>query len=84
LSIISNINIVSQFIFIFLSLGWKLFNKKNILQILLMSEEIAPQELDFFLRFPTAQHISSPVEFLSNSSWSGVRSLSTKDEFRYF
>lgn len=57
--------------------------KKNILQILLMSEEIAPQELDFFLRFPTAQHISSPVEFLSNSSWSGVRSLSTKDEFRY-
>jgi dynein heavy chain, axonemal len=49
-----------------------------------MSEEIAPQELDFFLRFPTAQHISSPVEFLSNSSWSGVRSLSTKDEFRYF
>lgn len=47
-----------------------------------MSEEIAPQELDFFLRFPTAQHISSPVEFLSNSSWSGVRSLSTKDEFR--
>lgn len=49
-----------------------------------MSEEIAPQELDFFLRFPTAQHISSPVEFLSNSSWSGIRSLSTKDEFRYF
>lgn len=48
-----------------------------------MSEEIAPQELDFFLRFPTAQHISSPVEFLSNPSWSGVRSLSTKDEFRY-
>lgn len=48
-----------------------------------MSEEIAAQELDFFLRFPTAQHISSPVEFLSNASWSGVRSLSTKDEFRY-
>lgn len=48
-----------------------------------MSEEIAPAELDFLLRFPVVPHVSSPVDFLSNSSWGGVRSLSSKDEFRY-
>lgn len=52
-------------------------------QILLMKEEISPQELDFFLRFPIMPHVTSPVDFLSDSSWGGVRSLSTRDDFRY-
>lgn len=34
------------------------------------------------MRFPITPHVTSPVEFLSNSSWGGVRSLSSKDEFR--
>lgn len=40
-------------------------------------------ELDFLLRFPLQPHVVSPVDFLSNSSWGGIRSLSAKDEFRY-
>nr|CAD7593189.1 unnamed protein product [Timema genevievae] len=51
-------------------------------QILLMNEEIQPPELDFLLRFPIMPHVTSPVDFLSNNSWGGIRSLSSRDEFR--
>lgn len=47
-----------------------------------MSEEISPIELDFFLRFPIKPHVTSPVDFLSHSSWGGICSLASKDEFR--
>lgn len=53
-------------------------------QILLMNEEIMSSELDFLLRFPLQPHVTSPVDFLSNSSWGGICSLSAKDEFRAF
>lgn len=52
-------------------------------KILLANEEIQPIELDFFLRFPITPHVTSPVDFLSNQSWGGVRTLAQKDEFRY-
>lgn len=52
------------------------------IQILLEKEEIQVQELDFFLRFPTMSHVSSPVDFLSDSNWGGIRSLSSRDDFR--
>lgn len=52
-------------------------------QILLMNEEITSAELDFFLRFPIKPHVTSPVDFLSNTSWGGVCTLSAKEEFRY-
>lgn len=48
-----------------------------------MSEEITTAELDFFLRFPIKPHVTSPVDFLSNTSWGGICTLSSKDEFRY-
>lgn len=48
-----------------------------------MNEEIQPAELDFLLRFPIMPHVTSPVDFLSDSSWGGIRSLSSKDEYRY-
>lgn len=48
-----------------------------------MNEEIVASELDFLLRFPLQPHVVSPVDFLSNGSWGGIRSLSAKDEFRY-
>lgn len=54
------------------------------IQILLEKEEVNAQELDFFLRFPAMSHVSSPVDFLSDSSWGGIRSLSARDDFRYF
>ncbi|KAM4031554.1 dynein axonemal heavy chain 9 isoform 1-T1 [Anomaloglossus baeobatrachus] len=51
-------------------------------QILLMSKEINPAELDFLLRYPAQPGLSSPVDFLSNQSWGGIKALSTMDEFR--
>lgn len=47
-----------------------------------MNEEILIPELDFLLRFPIKPHVTSPVEFLSNTSWGGICSLASKDEFR--
>lgn len=38
-----------------------------LLQILLISEEITTMELDFLLRFPIKPHVTSPVDFLSNT-----------------
>nr|XP_061808009.1 dynein axonemal heavy chain 9-like isoform X2 [Nerophis lumbriciformis] len=51
-------------------------------QILLMNKEINPAELDFLLRYPVQPAEISPVEFLSNHSWGGIKSLSSMDEFR--
>lgn len=52
------------------------------LQILLINEEITPAELDFLLRFPIKPHVTSPVDFLTNTAWGGICSLASKDEFR--
>ncbi|KAJ8873729.1 hypothetical protein PR048_024563 [Dryococelus australis] len=59
-----------------------IFCSQMTFQILLRNEEIQPAELDFLLRFPITPHVTSPVDFLSNSSWGGIRSLSSRDEFR--
>ncbi|NWU90022.1 DYH9 protein, partial [Upupa epops] len=42
-------------------------------QILLMSKEINPVELDFLLRYPAQTGVTSPVDFLSNHSWGGIK-----------
>ncbi|KAM6240342.1 dynein axonemal heavy chain 9 isoform 3-T3 [Spheniscus humboldti] len=51
-------------------------------QILLMSKEINTVELDFLLRYPAQTRVTSPVEFLSNHSWGGIKALSSMEEFR--
>ncbi|NXM72263.1 DYH9 protein, partial [Serilophus lunatus] len=51
-------------------------------QILLMSKEINPAELDFLLRYPAQPGATSPVEFLSDHSWGGIKALSSMEEFR--
>ncbi|NWH49049.1 DYH9 protein, partial [Fregata magnificens] len=51
-------------------------------QILLMSKEINTVELDFLLRYPVQTRVTSPVEFLSNHSWGGIKALSSMEEFR--
>uniref|UniRef100_A0A669CGX6 Dynein axonemal heavy chain 17 n=1 Tax=Oreochromis niloticus TaxID=8128 RepID=A0A669CGX6_ORENI len=51
-------------------------------QILLMNKDINPVELDFLLRYPVQPGVTSPVEFLSNHSWGGIKSLCSMDEFR--
>ena len=51
-------------------------------QILLMNKEINPLELDFLLRFPTTSNTTSPVDFITNSGWGSLKSLSGMEEFR--
>lgn len=51
-------------------------------QILLMNKEINTTELDFLLRYPAQPGLTSPVDFLSNQSWGGIKALSTMEEFR--
>ncbi|NXT77896.1 DYH9 protein, partial [Zapornia atra] len=51
-------------------------------QILLMSKEINMAELDFLLRYPAQTGVTSPVEFLSDHSWGGIKALSSMEEFR--
>ena len=38
-----------------------------------MRKEINPMELDFLLRFPAVPNSTSPVDFLSNLSWGGIK-----------
>lgn len=43
------------------------------LQILMMNDDINAAELDFLLRYPVQPGVTSPVEFLSNHSWGGIK-----------
>lgn len=58
-------------------------NVLNFLQILSYTEEINSEELDFLLRFPIMSGVTSPVDFLTNQLWGGIKNLSQMDEFRY-
>ncbi|KAM6897413.1 dynein axonemal heavy chain 9-like [Xenentodon cancila] len=53
-----------------------------VFQILLMNNEINPTELDFLLRYPVQPGVTSPVDFLSNHSWGGIKCLCSMEEFR--
>uniref|UniRef100_A0A671R8K4 AAA+ ATPase domain-containing protein n=1 Tax=Sinocyclocheilus anshuiensis TaxID=1608454 RepID=A0A671R8K4_9TELE len=41
--------------------------------VLLMNKEINLRELDFLLRYPVQPGLMSPVDFLSNHSWGGIK-----------
>lgn len=45
----------------------------GILQILLANNDINPVELDFLLRFPAVPNVTSPVDFMNNNSWGGIK-----------
>ena len=47
-----------------------------------MKKEINPAELDFLLRFPVAQNVTPPVDFITIVGWGAIKTLSTMDEFR--
>ncbi|XP_075415820.1 dynein axonemal heavy chain 17 [Tenrec ecaudatus] len=51
-------------------------------QVLSMKKELNPVELDFLLRFPFKAGVVSPVEFLLNQGWGGIKALSEMDEFK--
>ena len=59
-----------------------IFTAQMAFQILLMNKEINPMELDFLLRFPTTPNTTSPVDFITNSGWGSLKSLSGMEEFR--
>lgn len=37
------------------------------------ANDINPIELDFLLRFPAVPNVTSPVDFMSNNSWGGIK-----------
>ncbi|KAG7466869.1 hypothetical protein MATL_G00146930 [Megalops atlanticus] len=58
------------------------FTAQLAFQLLLMSKEIDVRELDFLLRFNIDHSYVSPVDFLSNSAWSAIKTMSFTEEFR--
>jgi len=59
-----------------------IFTAQMVFLVLLVNKEINPVELDFLLRFPVTPNVTSPVDFLSNVGWGGIKALSAHDEFR--
>ena len=47
-----------------------------------MGKKIDPAELDFLLRYPAVLNVASPVDFLSHTSWGGIKALSNMEQFR--
>ena len=47
-----------------------------------MGKKIDPTELDFLLRYPAVLNVASPVDFLSHTSWGGIKALSNMEQFR--
>ncbi|XP_018352750.1 PREDICTED: dynein heavy chain 9, axonemal-like [Trachymyrmex septentrionalis] len=52
------------------------------LQILIQMKEVDAFEMDFLLRFPYIPDLTSPVDFLSNAGWGGIKYLSEIETFR--
>ena len=50
-----------------------IFTTQMTLQILIMAKEINPVELDFLLRFPATPNVTTPVDFMNNNSWGGIK-----------
>ncbi|XP_073974323.1 dynein beta chain, ciliary-like isoform X3 [Rhodnius prolixus] len=59
-----------------------IFTAQMTIQILLRDRQISETELDYLLRFPYLPSLVSPVDFLTNTLWGGVKALSMIDEFR--
>ncbi|XP_037074053.1 dynein beta chain, ciliary-like [Pollicipes pollicipes] len=59
-----------------------IFTAQMAFQILLESKEIHYYELDFLLRFPITPNVTSPVDFLTNTYWGAIKSLSSLEEFK--
>ncbi|KAF2355262.1 Dynein heavy chain domain [Trinorchestia longiramus] len=59
-----------------------IFASQMTFQVLAVSREVAPADLDLLLRFPSTPNVISPVDFLSHPNWGAIRSLSQLDEFR--
>ncbi|XP_076548684.1 dynein beta chain, ciliary isoform X2 [Osmia lignaria lignaria] len=80
------IDSITHLVFIYTSRG--LFENDKLtflcemaIQICIQAEEISQEELDFLLQFPYVPDLTSPVDFLSNVSWGGIKHLSQMQDF---
>lgn len=48
----------------------------------MQTKEVEQAEVDFLLRFPYLPDLTSPVDFLNNVSWGGIKYLSRMETFR--
>ena len=85
--VVNLIDSITYSVFMYTSRG--LFERDKIIfisqvtfQVLAMSQQIDGAELDFLLRFPAVPNVTSPVDFLSNFCWGGIKALSNMDQFR--
>jgi dynein heavy chain, axonemal len=58
-----------------------IFTAQMTFLILAVAKEIETKELDFLLRFPIQVGVTSPVDFLNDNSWGGIKALSSMTEF---
>jgi len=84
--VINLIDSITYNVFIYTTRG--LFEKHKLIftsqmafLILTVAKEIDPKELDFLLRFPIQTNVTTPVDFLSDYCWGGIKSLSNMTEF---
>ncbi|XP_008208864.1 dynein beta chain, ciliary-like [Nasonia vitripennis] len=80
------IDSITYLVFVYTSRGLFEADKLTFLcqmaiQILLQTKEINRSEVDFLLRYPFDPNVVSPVDFLGNSSWAGIKLLSSREEF---
>ncbi|KAK3733203.1 hypothetical protein QZH41_019685, partial [Actinostola sp. cb2023] len=85
--VVNLIDCITYSVFIYTSRGLfeqdkLIFTAQVAFQVLLMKKEIIPHELDFLLRFPAVMNVTSPVDFLSNLCWGGIKALGNMEEFR--
>ncbi|CAG5122025.1 unnamed protein product [Candidula unifasciata] len=59
-----------------------IFGTMMTFQILTHLKEIDMDALDFLLRYPATSDQASPVDFLNDLSWGGIKSLSDKEAFK--
>ena len=81
------IDCITYSVFIYTTRG--LFEKDKLIftaqmtfLILLLNKAIDAGELNFLLRYPADPNASSPVDFLSNVGWGGIKALSQIESFR--
>jgi dynein heavy chain len=84
--VINLIDCITYSVFIYTTRGLfekhkLIFTSQMVFQILLTNKEIDPKELDFLLRFPVQTNVTTPVDFLSDFCWGGIKALSTMSEF---
>ncbi|XP_013396327.1 dynein beta chain, ciliary isoform X2 [Lingula anatina] len=85
--VLNLIDCITYSVFIYTTRG--LFEKDKLIftaqmtfQILQMKKEINNVELDFLLRYPAAPNVTTPVDFLNNLGWGGIKALSAMEDFR--